>query len=173
MIPVALIGYQAVFTSNFHEILPGQFYRSAQMSPGELATRIERFQIRTVLNLRGTGSDPAWYRDERDVTSARDVRLVNFPMSASRRLTPEQALELVEIMKDAPKPLLVHCLGGADRTGLVSMIFLNQVAGIDEETAERQLTPFYGHIGIPFLSSTFAMDQSWEELEPIFGIEGS
>ena len=44
---------------------------------------------------------------------------------------------------------------------------------MDEETAEWQLTPIYGHFGIPFLSPSFAMDETWEELEPLFGIEGS
>lgn len=173
LIPLGLIGYQAAFTSNFHEILPGQFYRSAQLTPGELNQRISQYGIRTVVNLRGTQDNPGWYDDERRVAASRGVELVDFPMSSSQRLSPERALALLELMRNAPKPILVHCLAGADRTGLASVIYLNQVAGMDEETAEWQLTPIYGHFGIPFLSPSFAMDETWEELEPLFGIEGS
>jgi len=173
MAPLVLIGYQAAFTSNFHEILPGQFYRSAQLAPGELERRIDQYGIRTVVNLRGTKVNPGWYDDERRVAASRGIELVDFPMSSSQRLSPERALALVDLMKKAPKPILIHCLSGADRTGLASVIYLNQVAGMDEETAEWQLTPLYGHFGIPFLSPSFAMDETWEELEPLFGIEGS
>ena len=173
LVPLGLIGYQAAFTSNFHEILPGQFYRSAQLTPGELERRIDQYGIKTVVNLRGTKVNPGWYDDERRVVASRGIELVDFPMSSSQRLSPERALALVDLMKKAPKPILVHCLSGADRTGLASMIYLNQVAGMDEETAEWQLTPLYGHFGIPFLSPSFAMDETWEELEPLFVIEGS
>jgi protein tyrosine/serine phosphatase len=64
------------------------------------------------------------------------------------------------------------CLGFiADRTGLASMLYLQQFAGIDEETSERQLSARYGHIGIPYISAAFAMDESWEELEKVvFGL---
>jgi protein tyrosine/serine phosphatase len=74
-------------------------------------------------------------------------------------------------MRDAPKPILIHCQAGADRTGLVSVLYLQQIAGIDEETAEEQLSVRFGHIGIPYLSSTFAMDRSWENLEKVFGLD--
>ena len=122
LIPLGLIGYQAAFTSNFHEILPGQFYRSAQLTPGELNQRISQYGIRTVVNLRGTQDNPGWYDDERRVAASRGVELVDFPMSSSQRLSPERALALLELMRNAPKPILVHCLAGADRTGLASVI---------------------------------------------------
>ncbi len=69
------------------------------------------------------------------------------------------------ILKDAKHPILIHCRSGADRTGLASVIYLAKVAKVDEEVAERQLSVRYGHIGIPLLSPTYAMDESWEALE--------
>lgn len=173
LIPAAALAINAVATRNFHEILPNQFYRSAQLSPDELAQRIEQYGIRTVVNLRGAQAPGGWYDEERQVSAAHGVQLIDFQMSASKHLSPERALALVDQMKKAPKPILVHCLSGADRTGLVAIIYLSQVAGMDEETAEAQLSPFFGHFGIPYLTSSFAMDESWEELEPLFGIEGS
>jgi len=86
-------------------------------------------------------------------------------MSSSSEISTEEAEQLKAIFRDAPKPILIHCRSGADRTGLAAVIYLQQLAGVDEETAEWQLSPLYGHIGIPWLSPTFAMDRAWEMLE--------
>jgi protein tyrosine/serine phosphatase len=91
-------------------------------------------------------------------------------MSASKQLTLDRTRQLIALLREAPKPILIHCQAGADRSGLASVIFLQQIAGIDEETAERQLSILYGHIGIPYLSSSFAMDENWEALEKAFGL---
>jgi hypothetical protein len=41
---------------------------------------------------------------------------------------------------------------------------------VDEETAEEQLSLRFGHIAIPYLSSAYAMDENWENLEKTFGL---
>jgi len=172
---LAILAFQQVLRidGNFHTVVDGQFYRSSQLSPAALERYIREYGIRTVVNLRGAAPAAKWYRDEKAVTASLGVGMIDFGMSASQRLTSARAAQLVAELRDAPKPILVHCLDGADRTGLVSVIYASQVAGMDEETAEGQLTPLYGHFGIPLLSPTFAMDMSWEDLEPFFGITGS
>ena len=80
-------------------------------------------------------------------------------------MTSKVADQLLDIMKNAPKPILIHCKAGADRSGIVSAIYGRAVAGWSEESAERQLSVYFGHIGIPYLSSTYALDESWEKLE--------
>jgi hypothetical protein len=54
----------------------------------------------------------------------------------------------------------------------VSVLYSQQVAGINEDVAERQLSVYYGHIAIPYLSGTYAMDKSWKGLDRYFGIQG-
>ncbi|EJJ24629.1 dual specificity protein phosphatase family protein [Rhizobium sp. CF142] len=155
---------------NFHEVLPGELYRSAQPSGADIDTYAARYGIRTILNLRGENT-ANWYMQETEAARKAGITHINYPLSASRDVTPEQAHELLALMRDAPKPILIHCQAGADRTGLVSVLYLQQIAGIDEETAEEQLSVRFGHIGIPYLSSTFAMDRSWENLEKVFGLD--
>lgn len=157
-------------TGNFHEVIPGRFYRSAQLSPEALGNYIHQYGIRTVINLRGENEDSDWYRNEAQAVQAHGVSLVNFRMSAKRQLTVEQSRELVDIMRAAEGPILVHCQGGADRTGLASVMYLQQIAGVDEETAELQLSPLYGHINLFFLS-TYAMDDTWEAFEKAIGLD--
>ncbi|RWX76671.1 protein tyrosine phosphatase [Neorhizobium lilium] len=172
--PILGLGLYLAFlqvSGNFHEILPGQLYRSAQPTPNELANYIQRYGIKTVINLRGP-SERKWYRDEVATTSKLSVQHVDFQMSATRQLSAQESENLVALLKDAPKPVLIHCRAGADRTGLASVIYLQQVAGVNEETAEWQLSPLYGHVNLPFLRA-YAMDRTWLRLEEVLGIEES
>ncbi len=159
-----------ILSGNFHEVLPGQFYRSAQLSGERLGKEIDRYGIKTVINLRGENVGKGWYDDEIRATAAHGATHVDFRMSARRDLTPEKTQQLLTLLKTAEQPILVHCMSGADRTGLASVIFLQQVAGIDEEEAEWQLSPLYGHINLPFLAA-YAMDDTWEALEKVIGLD--
>ncbi|ATN35120.1 protein tyrosine phosphatase [Rhizobium sp. ACO-34A] len=157
-------------TGNFHEVIAGKFYRSAQLSPEKLAAYIDRYGIKTVINLRGESPQSEWYRREAETLRAHNARLVDFHMSARRQLTVEESRQLVDLMRNAEGPILIHCKAGADRTGLASVMYLQQVAGVDEETAEWQLSPLYGHINLPFLS-VYAMDDTWETFEKAIGLD--
>jgi protein tyrosine/serine phosphatase len=174
-LPLVALAFQAVLrhTGNFHEVIAGELYRSAQPSAEMLRREAARFGIRTVVNLRGAHPGKAWYEEERQTAEELGITFIDFPMSANRELPVERAHELITRLRDVPKPILIHCYTGADRTGLASVIYVNRIAGVDEETAERQLSMYFGHFGIPILSSTFAMDESWEKLEIVFGIPDS
>lgn len=158
------------WTGNFHTVVAGEVYRSAQPSANSIAAYSKSYGIRTILNLRGESKE-SWYREEAAAAKSNGIRLINFPMSSSSAISLKETQDLMAILRDAPKPLLIHCKAGADRTGLVSTIYLQQIAGVDEETAEWQLSPIYGHVALPYLSSTFAMDETWEALEKSFGLD--
>lgn len=164
------VGYLQL-TGNFHTVIAGELYRSAQPSVSQLERYIRDNGIKTVINLRGDSGHAQWWAEEVAVTERLGVKHVDFGMSASKILTPEKADRLVAIMRDAPKPILVHCLSGADRTGLVSVIYSQQVANLKEDVAERQLSVVFGHVGIPHVSSAYAMDQSWSDLEKHYGLD--
>lgn len=170
---VALLGSYLAglqLTGNFHEVVPGEFYRSAQPSAGDIAAYAREYGIRSVVNLRGE-EDADWYRDELAASARAGIRHYDFRMAATGEMPTDRALQLIALFEGAPKPILVHCRSGADRTGLASVIYLQRLAGVDEDEAEGQLSIFYGHIGLPFLSPTFAMDDSWEKLETLFGLD--
>lgn len=155
-------------TGNFAVVVPGELYRSNQPTSARLQDYAIRYEIRTVVNLRGRDDRAGWYREEAAAARRLGIELIDFPMQADRRIDAKTATELAAILRDAPRPILIHCRSGADRTGLASVIYLSRVARADEETAERQLSLRYGHIAIPFLSPTYAMDESWEDFERTF-----
>jgi len=167
----AWLGVQYL-TGNVHEVIAGQFYRSGQLSGNGFAEVIERYKIKTVLNLRGE-SHRQWYQDEVAATTRLGVRHIDFKMSALKELTLDETKQLIAVMRDAPKPLLIHCEGGADRSGFAAVLYLQQIAGINEDIAELQLSPYFGHFGIEWLNGAHAMDESWEKFEDANGIEAT
>lgn len=167
---LATVGGYALYlktTTNFHAVVAGEVYRSSQPSPQAIADFSKRYGIKTIINLRGGINSPVW---NAEVEQARTLGIehIDFPMSAYRELSPEQATELIQVMKEAPKPLLIHCLSGADRTGLASALYLAAVSKTNEKVAESQMSILYGHISLP-ISRAFAMDRTFEKLEPLLG----
>ncbi|WP_281036444.1 MULTISPECIES: dual specificity protein phosphatase family protein [unclassified Rhizobium] len=150
---------------NFHEVMAGQVYRSNQPSSEQLVRYTKDHGIKTVINLRGENESEDWYKDE--IKTSRELGLthINFGMSARQELDMGRVNQLIAIMRDAPKPILIHCKSGADRTGLATALYLGRIANLGEKAAESQLSVRYGHIGIPYLSETYAMDQTWENVE--------
>ena len=56
-------------------------------------------------------------------------------------------LDLLKTFDTAEYPILIHCQGGSDRTGLASTIYLNLYQNIPLDSAEQQQLTFrYGHI---------------------------
>lgn len=154
-------------TGNFHEVLPGELYRSGQPSGEDIARYAQEKGIKTIINLRNEKRE-AWYDAESDAAKANGIRLVDFPLSSAKELSVEDAELLVQVMKDAPKPILIHCEHGANRTGLASAIYVGAVAKKSEAAAEFQLSPFYGHIPIPGIGR-YAMYSSWDKFEETLG----
>lgn len=151
-------------TGNVHEVVPGVLYRSAQLEPEHLAEVIEENGIRAVLNLRGAHPKEAWWRDEARVTARLGVEHANLAISAGKIPTEMQLADLSELLASLPRPLLIHCRGGSDRSGLASAIFLADEMGASDDVAERQLSFRYGHVGLP-ISHAWPMDVTWEMLE--------
>lgn len=159
-------------TGNFHPVIDGTLYRSAQPDPAALEQYARDYGIRTVVNLRGSNPDADWYRAELVASQRLGLTHVDFPMSARRELTREQAEELVALLARAERPILIHCQAGADRSGLAAALYVAAVAGGGEEEAERQISLRYGHISLP-IAKTFAMDRSFEALESWLGYTDS
>ena len=88
-------------------------------------------------------------------------------------LPPAQIDRLLTLLTQADRPLLLHCRGGADRSGLTAALYVAAVAKLGEHAAERQLSIWYGHVGLPHLSSTYEMDRTWETIESRLGFTGS
>ncbi|WP_448953930.1 phosphatase domain-containing protein [Labrys neptuniae] len=163
-------GYLGVqyLLGNFHSVVAGELYRSAQPTPGQLERYVRQEGIRTVINLRGPNAGTPWYDAEIAKSAELGVTHVNFAMSATRELSGTQAEALVQLLRNAEKPILIHCEGGADRSGLAAALYLAAIKKTSEAEAESQMSLRFGHFSLPFLRS-YAMDNTFENLEPSLG----
>ncbi|WP_158043666.1 dual specificity protein phosphatase family protein [Skermanella pratensis] len=157
---------------NFHSVVADELYRSAQPTPERIARYRKDYGIRTIINLRGDNTGSAWYDAEVEASRRLGIGHMDFRMSSRRELTVAQFGDLMALLRTAEKPVLIHCLSGADRSGLVSALYVAGIAGLGEEEAESQISFHYGHIPL-WLNSAYAMNRSFEALEPALGFPDS
>ncbi|MCL4766943.1 MAG: protein tyrosine phosphatase [Hyphomicrobiaceae bacterium] len=118
-------------------------WRSAQPAPHHIRA-LARQGIRTIVNLRGE-SVCGSYRLEQEACRRYGVRLVNFQVrsrAAPSRTEIKGALELFDRIE---YPMLMHCKSGADRAGLMSVLYRYLKEGVPLEVAKRELSWRYGH----------------------------
>ena len=156
----------AIFgNGNFHAVTPGEAYRCAQPDYSRLEHYMKTYGIRSIINLRGRNAGDKWYRDEIKFSAANGITHYDVGLSASSEPTARQVHELMVIFRTAPRPVLIHCKSGADRSGLVAAMWKMAVDGQPEPEADRQLSIRFGHIPI---AGTSAMDHfflAWKPLE--------
>jgi protein tyrosine/serine phosphatase len=148
------------YIGNVHVVEEGKLYRSAQLDRNQLEHVIKMYGIKSILNLRGDDPGQLWYDDEIAISKSLDVQHFDYGIWATANVTRRQINQILKIVRDAPKPLLVHCQAGADRSGLVAALYLTEIEKRSADEAAGQLSLIYGHF--PYLTSkTGAMDESF------------
>jgi protein tyrosine phosphatase (PTP) superfamily phosphohydrolase (DUF442 family) len=133
-----------VLGGNVRTVVPGRVFRSAQLKGAALGELLDRERIRTVISLRGGSPDDA---SELDACARRGVTHVDIPLSASALPPPDRLEKLLDSFDHAQYPLLFHCQGGADRSGLAGTLYLALYEHVPLDEAEaRQLTWRYAHV---------------------------
>jgi hypothetical protein len=145
---LAIHAWQVWLTNNIHAVIPGRVYRSAQLSPEDLDWAVRRYEIRTVVNLRGCGNPAPWYLEEARKTHQLQVQQADIALSAGRLPSHVELRRLLRVLDETDYPILLHCYRGADRTGVAAAIVALLQPGVGFTEARRQLGLFYGHVSI-------------------------
>lgn len=147
---------------NEHTVIPGQVYRSAQLTRRKLEQVIAAKGIRTVVNLRGCCPETSWYQDDAWATFTTGASQEDITLSAKRWPPPQELRRLVEVFDRTEYPILLHCARGADRTGLASTIALLILTDVPLDVARRQMWPRYGHFAV---GRTAVLDAFFDQYE--------
>ena len=109
---------------NFHWIEAGKAARSAQLHALALGPFLASHRIAAMVNLRGAHPEFGWWRREIKVCRARGVRHFDVLLDSRRLPTRTMLANLMEAFEIAPRPLLIKCSGGQDRTSLAAALYL-------------------------------------------------
>lgn len=152
VVPLIMASYRIEYTNNFYEVKPGVLYRSGEMAPEQLRELIKRHGIASVLDLRISGETIRQAgTSEPQLAGSLGAAYVNFPLATTRVPPKEDLLRLEEVLHSLKTPLLIHCSTGALRTGVVTTLWLQEVAGLPPQEAKRQLSPYFGYSIVEYL----------------------
>ncbi len=122
--------------SNAHWIGPDMI-RANQPWPFQLKWWARR-GLKTVINLRG-GFDGAFYALEKDACERYGLRMVDAVMYSREIPSRERLMHAQELFQTIEYPALMHCKSGADRAGVMSVLYRHFHLGEPIRDAVREL----------------------------------
>jgi hypothetical protein len=171
LLAIGFAYYAGVFNGNVRVVHVDRVYRSAtlagdgfeattaRIAGNSMPAVLSRYHIHTVINLRGGTAKDSWHRAEQAVCTYEGANLIDFSFSAIKLPRPadlKRLLATFDALKPGQYPILIHCRGGADRSGMVCTIYrcVYDHLPLDEAESE-ELTWRYGHLAF---TRTRAMD---------------
>ena len=118
-----------VKVKNFHKVSQ-TLYRSAQPNKKEMQ-QLKNYGINTIINLRNSLSD------KQEVKNS-GLKLIEIPIK-TKKISYEDMVDAMIAFRDAPKPVLVHCRRGSDRTGCFVACYRMLFEDVSREEAKKEL----------------------------------
>lgn len=141
-----LVWHHKASPKHWLTVTPDVLYRSGLLRTHNLEYVIDRYGIKTVVNLIDPGSkNDAQLQEERRVTSEMGVRFVDLPMEPETPPSEAQMNEWLALLDDPENhPVLVHCKHGVIRTGMMVAMYEIEYLGRANQEAMAG-TPDFGH----------------------------
>ena len=129
---------------NMHEV-GGGMWRSNQPSPERLEALAEQ-GFKTILNIRGTQPGVCYYDLEKDSCERLGLVMIDMPFGSREAPYVDRMQRAVKIFDEIASPALIHCKSGADRAGIISVLFALTKLGLPYDEAIRHLSLKYLHV---------------------------
>ena len=129
--------------SNAHWI-SDELVRTNQPWPHQLAAWKAQ-GIKTVINLRG-GFDASFHALEKDACERLGLKMVDFVITSREVPSRERVLGAKRLFETLEYPALMHCKSGADRAGIMSVLYMHFRKGKTIREAMDQLHLRYLHV---------------------------
>ncbi len=122
------------------EVVPGILYRSPQPRH-TMDSIIDKYSIKTVINLRPRSEDPAAFDAQRDQCHQAGINFVSLPWAGYT--SPEDVIEdFFRIVRADEGAVLIHCEYGKARTGLLVAAYRIVLQGWSVQDAVNEM-PIY------------------------------
>jgi len=136
-------GFLRVWFRNLREI-GGSMWRCNQPSPKQIK-RLKDMGIKTIVNLRGE-SPKGYYLLEKEACEENGITLVDFRMYSRDVHTVEKIQGARDLFESIEYPAVMHCKSGADRTGIMGVLYKHFHLGQPIDEALEQLRLGYLHV---------------------------
>jgi protein tyrosine/serine phosphatase len=137
-------GFLRVKFRNLHRI-SDEMYRANQPSPEHIARYAKELGLKTIINLRGQ-SPKGYYLLEKEACERHGIQLVDFQVFSREVPTAESVLQAKQLFDSIAYPALMHCKSGADRAGVMSVLYQHFRKGLPIDQALEQLSGKYLHV---------------------------
>lgn len=152
--PLAYYRYTYDHAKRLRVVTPGKLYRCGQLDAAGFAEAFDRFDVKTVVNLQEESRDPLlparWKGRpvvrESEVCKAHGVRYVVLEGGVLDHpdqdpgSRPKVIDDFLGLMDDpANHPVLLHCMAGLHRTGLLTAVYRMEYEGRTPARAVEEL----------------------------------
>jgi protein tyrosine/serine phosphatase len=96
--------------------------------------------VKTVINLRGGGYPTSFYLLEKDACERLGLNLVNFAIASREAPSKAQVAGAKLLFDTVEYPAVMHCKSGADRAGIMSVLYAHYKLGLPLREAMRELS---------------------------------
>ncbi len=127
-----------------HHHIGGEMYRENQPSPKRIKALAD-MGIKTIINLRGE-SPKGFYGLEKEASERHGITLVNFRMYSRDVHSIEAIKGARDLFETIEYPAVMHCKSGADRTGIMGVLYKHFKMGQPISEAIEQLSLKYLHV---------------------------
>src|ERR1700748_130994 len=134
---------------NFHWVVPGEAARAMQAWAGGLKTFLKRRGIKAIINLRGRNDDLSWWKKETAAAESIGVAHLDAMLDPRKLPTRNMLVPLIESFDTPPKPFLLKCSGGQDRTSFAAALYLIHRDGWQAMAAARAQFARFPHLHFP------------------------
>ena len=101
--------------------------------------------IRTIVNLRGEHTSSSYWLEE-EACRRYGIELVNYQVRSRAAPSHGELRGARDLFERIQYPMLMHCKSGADRAGLMSVLYRHLREGVPLAIAKEELSWRFGHI---------------------------
>ena len=139
--------YDMNINHNFETITEGKVYKSGVIPPDELKDYINKYQIKSVVDLRMPGTDDIVINPEKlgellaEKQTVAKIEGVNYFSNPSEQVPSEKNISVFNKIMDnkANYPVLIHCYHGTGRAELYSAIYRIEYENFTNEEARNRV----------------------------------
>jgi len=116
---------------------------------GGLGPFLKRRGIAAIINLRGRNDDLGWWKQETAIAKNAGIAHLDAMLDSRKLPTRDMLVQLIAAFDAAPRPFMLKCSGGQDRTSFAAALYIIHRDGWQAVPAARQQFARFPYLHFP------------------------